>query len=330
MRRAGISGVPFSIGCKARYCEVIDLYYIAIGLCMLAGIFWAGSGVAAQHFFLHSSLGPMDLTAFRMLCTGLIMTGVTMITGAWKKNWQRVKQEPRLWGKMAVYGIVGLMAMHYSYFKAIALGNAAVVTVIQYSCPAMIIAYEAVRHRTWPDAGGILAVLMSIAGTFLLATGGHVDRLMISTACLMWSLVAAVTFAFCAVYPKSILQKLDNSFLLAWGMYFGALASYGITQHVEIHAFLLPEVLFDMFCIVIGGTVIAFICYNLGLKYLNPAQAALTATVEPVASVFLSWIVFGKVFGLVESIGIILIVTAIAMPAASAWHKKKKHAEEKA
>ena len=288
---------------------------IALFLCMAAGICWAGSGVAAQHFFQHSSLSPMDLTVFRMLCTCAIMAAVTVCKRRWRQNWQAMKSHPSLWGQFIFYGIVALMAMHYSYFESIRLGNAAVATVIQYTCPAIVICWLALSQRKWPEPGAAVAVALAVAGTFLLVTGGRLDALSVSGSCLAWAIFSAFTYAVASVFPKHLVGAIDNSFLLAWGMFFGAISSWVFVPDLNFMDFFHMELLVDLFCIVILGTAVAFICYNAGLSYLSADQASITTTVEPVASVVMSYFIFGTVFGAVEAAGIAMIVAAIAMPA---------------
>lgn len=288
---------------------------LALFFCMTAGVMWAASGVAAQHFFAHSDLNAMDLTTFRMFCTCAIMVAVTLVKGRWQRNWAAVKAHPGYWGQMLFYGVVALMGMHFAYFEAIDLGNAAVVTVLQYTCPAMVICWLAFRNRKWPDTGSVIAVALAIGGTFFLVTGGRLDALSVSKECFFWAMFSAVLYAIAAVFPKHLVGKLDNSFLLAWGMLFGAIPSWLMTDHLNFLDFFRWELALDLFAIIVCGTAIAFICYNAGLAYLSADQASLTTTVEPVASVIMSYILFGTTFGYVEAMGIVMIVAAIAMPA---------------
>lgn len=284
---------------------------------MTAGVMWAASGVAAQHFFAHSELDAMDLTTFRMFCTSAIMVGVTVCKGKWRKNWAVMKEHPLYWWRFLFYGLVGLMAMHFAYFEAIDLGNAAVVTVLQYTCPAMVICWLAFRNRKWPDRGSAIAVVLAVAGTgtFFLVTGGRLDALSVSKECLYWSIASAIFYAIAAVFPKHLLGKVDNSFLLAWGMLFGAIASWFMTDHLNFLDFFHADLLLDLFAIIVCGTAVAFICYNAGLAYLSADQASITTTVEPVASVIMSYFLFGTTFGFIQGMGIAMIVAAIAMPA---------------
>lgn len=59
--------------------------HLAIGMVVLAGIMWAGSGIGAQNFFEKCSMNAMELTAFRMMAAGFILIGVTVWQGKMKK-----------------------------------------------------------------------------------------------------------------------------------------------------------------------------------------------------------------------------------------------------
>lgn len=107
--------------------------HFAIAMVVLAGIMWAGSGVGAQNFFEKCSMNAMELTAFRMIAAGCILIGVTVWQGKMKESLICLRKKPRLWIDILIYAIVGLMLMHYTYFEAIAYGNAATATVVLYS-----------------------------------------------------------------------------------------------------------------------------------------------------------------------------------------------------
>ncbi len=287
---------------------------ISILLVITAGFMWAGCGLAAQDFFRKSALDSMDLTVFRMFCAGAIMLGVTLAKGKVRSGWQALCQRPILWLELAFYGVIGLMAMHYTYFASIAAGNAAAATVIQYTCPAIVILWMAISQRRWPQIGELTAVVLAIVGVFLLVTGGDVKRLSVPSDCVYLGLASAVFFAVCAVYPKHLMGELDNSFILSIGMFTGAIAAFLVDPLQDISGFLHSDVLFDVFWIVVCGTAVAFTCYNAGLKWLSESQASVTATIEPAVSVVASYFLFGTHFDTVQAVGILLVLLAIVAP----------------
>lgn len=126
--------------------------FFAVFLVVIAGTMWAGSGLAAQHFLAHNDHTAMNLTVFRMISTALIIFVIAFIRGTLGRSMRILKEYPTLWIKLIFYGL-GLMLMQHTYFAGIGAGNAAVATVIQYICPALVICWgglcEEKRYRGW-------------------------------------------------------------------------------------------------------------------------------------------------------------------------------------
>lgn len=293
--------------------------FFAVFLVVIAGTMWAGSGLAAQHFLAHNDHTAMDLTVFRMISTALIIFVIAFMRGTLGRSMRILKEYPTLWIKLIFYGL-GLMLMQHTYFVGIGAGNAAVATVIQYICPALVICWGALRRKKVPGMGDMFAVVLAVGGVFLLATGGDPRTLSVPAECIYYSVLSAVFYAFCSIYPKQLMMTLDNSFLLMFGMLFGGIMGYMADPVTDLGTFFHDDVLFDMFMIIICGTVIAFICYNAGLAWLTEEQTSVTATVEPAVSVIASYFLFGTTFGLFEGIGIIMVLLAILMPVMRKWH----------
>lgn len=289
------------------------MHLLALLMVMGAGILWASGGIAAQHLFTHSAVSPGSLTTFRMFWTGMIILALTCARGYLRRDWQRLCRNRRLLRDLLIYAVLALWAMHYTYYKSIEEGNAAAATVIQYTCPAMVILYESVRYWKRPGKCELLTVLMAVGGTFLLVTGGSLEKLSVPAACIVWGLLSAVFFAAVSIYPKHLLIQFSNEFLLTAGMFLGAGFSWILFPPISLSDFLTQPVLFDVSWIILFGTALAFICFNTGLARLKPAEASVTATVEPLAAVVFSYLLFDMTFGAVEMVGVIMIIGAISV-----------------
>lgn len=281
----------------------------------LAGVFWASSGVAVQDFFTHSEKTAMELTNIRMCVAGLILITMSSRRKNFGLSLEKLNESPKLWFDVAIYGIIGVMFMQFTYFQAISIGGAAATTVICYACPAMVVLWESIYHRKFPKRGEVLAVILAMSGVFLLVTGGNPTKLLVPLGCVIWSLASGAAFAFSAIFPKHLFaKKIDAYFLTGAGMFIGGLSTFFLIENWNWAGFFGSEVLFDVIWIIIFGTVAAFSIFNAGLKFLTPEEASITATTEPAASVVISWAIFGTKFGLIESFGIILVLLAIIMP----------------
>ena len=282
---------------------------------LLAGTMWAASGTAAQHFYTQSEHIPIELTQVRLFLSSALFFLLAWWSGGLRHGIRFVRHSPRILVQLATFGILGIMFVQYSYFEGIAAGDAAATTVITYTSPAMMILYLAVRHHRLPTAVEAGTVVAAVAGVCLLVTGGDLGRLSVPMACIVWSLVSAIAFVFAMIYPLRLLQHFDRFFLLAVCMLIGGIALLPITRViVDVGSFFTAGTWLDLLVIVGLGTIVAFFAFNVGLRWLSPEEAAITATIEPVASILFAWLIFDTHFVMMQIVGIILVIAAILTP----------------
>ena len=287
----------------------------AVLFVLLAGTAWAASGTAAQHFYTQSAHVPIELTQVRLLLSSALFFLLAWWSGGLKRGVRSVRRNPRILVQLAVHGTLGIMFVQYSYFEGIAAGDAAATTVITYTSPAMMILYLVLRHRRLPSAAEAGTVIVAVAGVFLLVTGGDFGRLSVPVACIVWSLVSAIAFVFAMIYPMHLLRLFDRFFLLAVCMLIGGLALLPLTQVIlNVGSFFTAQTWPDLLIIIGIGTIVAFFAFNVGLRWLSPEETAITATVEPVASVIFAWLIFDTHFVALQIVGIVLVIAAILTP----------------
>ena len=292
-----------------------NLALIFVGL---AGILWASSGVAVQDFFANSSKSPMELTNIRMCGAGFIMMIVIFLRGKFKLSAAILNRHKKLWLDVFIYGLIGVVMVQFTYFKAISIGGAAPTTVILSATPAMVVIWHTLYRRELPKRSEIFAVVLAIIGVFLLVTGGDPTKILIPLGCVFWSLASGAAFAFSAIFPKKLFKlRIDPLFLISVGMFTGGLTTFLMIDDWNWQPFFESGVFANVAWIIIFGTIIAFMSFNVGLKFVTSEEATVTALTEPVASVIISYFVFGATFGVIESIGIILVFIAILTPVVS-------------
>ena len=226
-----------------------------------------------------------------------------------------MQSNPKLWIEIVIYGVAGMALIQFSYFQGIAIGGAVATTVMQYSCPSMVVIWNSFYYRRLPKCGEVLAVIFATIGVALLVTGGDLTTLLVPLSCVFWSLVSGASFAFVSIYPKHLfIARIDQYFLTSVGMIIGGISTFAVVDEINWLPFFESDVIFDVIWIIIVGTVMAFLFYNLGLNYLTPEEASVTAATEPAASVVIAYFVFGTTFGIVEIIGICLVILAILVP----------------
>ena len=290
-------------------------HFSAVLLVLLAGTMWAASGTAAQHFYTQSVHIPIELTQVRLFLSSALFFLLAWWSGGLRRGVRSLRRSPRLLVHLSIHGILGIMIVQFSYFMGIAEGDAAATTVIGYTSPAMMILYLAVRWRRLPSAAETGAVVVAVAGVFLLVTGGDVGRLSVPMACIVWSLISGATFTFAMIYPVHLLRLFDRFFLLAVCMLIGGIALLPMTQViVDVSSFFTAETWLDLLVIIGLGTIVAFFSFNAGLRWLSPEETAITATIEPVASVLFAWLIFDTHFAALQIVGVVLVIAAILTP----------------
>src|SRR5699024_7917034 len=116
------------------------------------------------------------LVAVRLLVSGIIMILLAYFTKNKKlvfQIWTNKKAVLQLF----IFGLLGMLAVQYTYMASIKLGNAAIATMLQYLAPVFIIIYLALSRASTLHRRDIIAVSITVVGTFLLLTNGSIQEI---------------------------------------------------------------------------------------------------------------------------------------------------------
>lgn len=282
-------------------------------LSLIGGIFWGFSGSCGQYLFTYHSVNSQWLVAVRMLMSGIILLGISAIRH--KKRifdiWRGTKNSVR----MAAFTVFGLIMCQYSYFTAIELSNAGTATVLQYLSPAMILVFLCIKNRKPPVLKETAAIILAIGGTFIIATGGKIGTLSISTGALIWGLLAAVFLACYSLIPEPLLKIADTPTVLGWGMAIGGIVMMPLLKPWEN----MPEIKLSLIAALLGivvfGTVLAYSFYLEGIHLIGATKASIISSIEPVAATVISALWLGTEFTYTDLIGFIMIISTIFITA---------------
>ncbi|WP_338750770.1 DMT family transporter [Bacillus sp. FJAT-52991] len=282
-----------------------------IMMVLSSAIFWGGSGVVAQFLFQQQGVSVEWLVTVRLLLAGLILLSFAamkerdLVFAIWKDRFSRVP--------LLLLSVIGMIGMQYTFFAAIENGNAATATVLQYLAPVLVVLYMTFRSKAKLSIKEIVAVLLSMLGTFFLVTGGNPFALSISGPAVFWGLSSAVALAFYTVYPIELLKRWGVIIVIGWGMTLGGLGFSFVHPPWKYEGIMNIPTLAGVLFVIVFGTLIAFYLYSESLRYLKPSETSLLACVEPLSAVFLSVLVLNVDFGIGEWIGTICIITTVLM-----------------
>lgn len=280
-----------------------------VALAVAGSVLWGASGIAGQFLLQDRGVTPEWLSAARMIGAGILLLGLDGlrcggdIFSIWKSRHEALM--------LLLFGVLGMVGVQYTYFAAIALSNAATATILQYTMPILVILWTAFAERTRPSGRVLAALVLAVGGVLLLVTRGEWGTLAISPEALFWGLLSAAGAAFYTVQPKGLIRRWRSSLVVGWGMLIGGLF---LSPLASLAA---PPGLWDLPAygalafVVVFGTAAAFSLYISSVAYIEPGEASLLNSMEPLSSILFSVALLGMTFGAAELCGAAAILAAV-------------------
>lgn len=276
---------------------------------LLGGTLWGTSGVAGQYILQDCGFNTGWLVVTRLMLSGALLLIIDKIMT--RKSLFDVWRQKDDAIDLLLFGTLGLAAVQYTYYAAIAESNAATGTVLQYLMPAIIVLWYAFKSRRLPKPVEALCVLLAMTGTFFLVTHGSVETLAISPAALFWGLTSALAAAYYTVKPRRLISEWRATLIVGWGMLSSGLIlapffpPWDFVGRFDLYAGL------TYFYIIIFGTVIAFASYLGSLRYIQPSETGVLASIEPVSAIVFSILCLGVPLTGMDIFGAVLILTSV-------------------
>ena len=282
------------------------LFFVITG-----AILWGVGGTVAQKLFQQYAIDVDWLVTTRLLIAGFLLLTVqfflkerSQILGVWKNRRTAIQ--------LIIFGLLGMLAVQYTYMASISHGNAAVATLLQYLAPVMIIVYLILRKQTVLTRQDLLTVSLALVGCFFLLTNGSISQLSVPTLAIIWGVLSGLALAFYTLYAIPLLTQYDSLVVVGWAMIIGGFALSFIHPpwQMDFTSLTLESYLYLVF-VILFGTMIAFWFYIESLQSLSPKETSLLGSLEPLAAVVTTVIWLKEPFGFFQWIGTACIIGMI-------------------
>ncbi|MDO5424567.1 MAG: DMT family transporter [Eubacteriales bacterium] len=279
-------------------------------LCTISGgILWGFSGTCGQYLFMNYGIDARLLTTIRMVGAGLILLLVGFLRE--RENMTGIWKTPKDARRLILFAVCGLMFCQFSYMQAISYSNSGTATTLQYLGPVLIMIITCFRAGKLPNKREVIAILLALLGTFLLATHGDVGNMVLTREGLMWGLLSAVAVSLYTMLPVELMRKWGSIPVVGYAMLIGGLVlglggrvwNFRLSLDLPGTAALAAIVLF--------GTVIAFTMYLYGVKEIGPVKGSMLSSTEPVSATFFMVVWLHSSFGLMDLAGFLCIMTTV-------------------
>jgi drug/metabolite transporter (DMT)-like permease len=292
-----------------------------LGYAMAAGAaaLWAVNGVVSK-VILASGISSLRLAQVRT--TGALV-GLVLILLATAPG--RLRVRARELPYLAAFGVCGLAFVQWFYFLAIHRLEIGIALLIQYMAPLLValwaryVLHEPVRRRIW------LALAFALGGLALIVNVSRGGTL--STAGVIFSLLAALTYALYILLAEHALSGRDPVSLLAWGFGFAAIFWAVISpwwsfpaHRVGTDVSLLGNVADShlpvwalMTWMIVLGTIAPFLLLVNALRHLPATRVGIIAMLEPVVATAIAWAWLGESLATVQLAGAAVVLAAIVL-----------------
>lgn len=279
---------------------------IGVLVTFLGGAFWGFSGTAASALFGVYHVDTMWLMSVRQLLAGALFMIVILLFD--RKRFVQLWTTPEHRRTQLIFTFFGLLANQFFYLSAVRLTNAGTATVLQCLQLVIIMAYTCITGHRRPRKRELAGLVMALAGTVLISTGGDLSRLSIPPLGLAMGLLTALGAALITILPVKILPVYGSTIVTGSAMFLSGIVTSMFVQPWNNAPALDLGGLQMLAVFVLIGSFLAYLLYMQGVKTIGSMRAGLIGSVEPVSATVTSAILLGTAFSGTDIAGFALII----------------------
>ncbi|AXN41386.1 EamA family transporter [Peribacillus butanolivorans] len=296
--------------------RLIGIFFVIFG-----ASFWGVGGTVAQHLFQSGNIDVDWFVTTRLFIGGILLLSSQLVSSN-RKHLFQIWKEPTSRNRLITFSLFGMLLVQYSYMASIALGNAAVATLLQYLAPIFIIFYFIVKGIQKLTRSDLLAISLTLLGTFLLLTNGLFNNLSVPFSAVIWGVISGLSLAFYTLYARSLLESFSSVIVVGWAMLLAGIVMNFVHPIWAIEAInWSASIYIALGFTILFGTALAFWMFIKSLEYLTAKETTLLGTVEPLTAVVSSILWLQLPFGTWQIVGGLLILVLVVY--LSLQNKKK-------
>lgn len=276
---------------------------------LLAGALWGSMGLFVRRLN-RAGLSSLEIVALRAVVTFAALLLFLLICDR-KLLKIRLKD---VWCFLGT-GICSIVFFNYCYFKAITMTSLSVAAVLLYTAPAMVMVMSYFLFHERFTKVKVLALALTFLGC-VLVTGiaGSSDTL--SSSGILVGLGAGFGYALYSIFGKFAIERGYHSLTISFYTFLAAAAgAIPLADIKTLGNVVMKDCSMFLFALVFGliSTVIPYLTYTIGLKYMENSKASIIASVEPVVATLLGILVFHESMTFSGLLGMLLVLFSIGI-----------------
>ena len=279
---------------------------------LVGGTFWGLNGTVSKWLMDAYAIDPLWLVCLRELAACWLFLGAAAVTARGREQLAGVLRSPRDLLSVVGVSLGAILFSQVAYLEAIDWTNSATATIMQSLGMVLVLGYVCLKMRRRPRRREALGVVLALAGTYLVATGGNPGQLSLPPQGLFWGLACAAAAACLSILPAAPMAKWGNFTVNGLAFLFSGVilsVAYRPWEHMPALDGVAVAVLAA--CVVVG-TFGAYALYLQGVKDAGSMRASLLGTIEPVTATVV-WL--GTSFSPADILGFGLIIAMVYLTA---------------
>lgn len=277
-------------------------------LVMLAGILWGTMGLFINTLN-EMRMSTMDIVAFRSCITCIVLFVFLLF---YDRELLKIRLKD-IWCFIGT-GLFSIVFFNYCYFKAITITSVSVAAVLLYTAPVIVMLLSYFLFHEKFTKRKVAAVVLTFLGC-VLVTGIVGSGDVLSPKGILVGLGAGFGYALYSIFGKFAIERGYHSFTISF--YTFLLSSVGslflANRQVLVSAIQEKSLIGFFIVFAMVSTVIPYLTYTMGLKYMENGKASILASVEPVVAVLLGIFVFHENMTMTGILGVVLVLAAISI-----------------
>jgi drug/metabolite transporter (DMT)-like permease len=274
---------------------------------LIAGILWGCLGIFVRQLNNYG-LFSMDIVLVRAIVTCIFMAVFLL---CYDRNLFKIKLKD-IWCFVGT-GICSIVFFNYCYFKAISMTSLAVAAILLYTAPAIVMILSFLLFKEALTKRKIISLIMTFAGC-VLVTGITTEGGNITGRGILTGLGAGLGYALYSIFSRYALQKGYHSFTITFYTFLiSSVAALFLVDTSYVYEQVANNNVVIELCICLGiiCTVIPYLTYTIGLKYMDNSRASIIASVEPVTASIIGIIIYNEKITFYGVAGIVLVLVAL-------------------
>jgi drug/metabolite transporter (DMT)-like permease len=276
-------------------------------LCLASGAAFGAMAVSGKLAYDEgATVGT--LLAVRFALAAVLFWAIVLSGGA--------AREVRALGRRDLAAGLALGACGYAlqsgcYFAALQRIDASLLSLLLYTFPAMVAAAAVALGRERLDGRRLTALALALGGLVLVVAGAGTGALDALGAAL--AIAAAIVYTTYILITDGIVKRISPQVLCALVCTGAAISlTVGSAALGQLHPAAVTAAGWGWLAsLTVVSTVGAILMFFAGLRRVGPTTASILATVEPLVTVVLAFVVFGERLGAVQLVGGAFVVSAV-------------------